>query len=355
MDLNNLIFFTFLIFFGLLSNKYFPKFLNKYSSKLLIDDEIKKPQAFHEKPISVAGGVVMFSSFLIICFYLFLKTKVIYFEYLSFGLLFFSLGFSDDLKLNLKPKLRLILMISFLIILVISNQFYIQNVGIQFLNRLLQIDIFSLFFVCLCFLFIINGSNLIDGYNGLLGIHILIILTNLLLINYFTNNTELAFLIFSVIIILLVFLKYNFPKANIFLGDSGSYFLGAFTALSVIKTSIANPSISPFYFCILLFYLFFEVFFSFIRKIVSEKKSPLFPDSKHLHMLLYKILFKKNKNKYKSNYLVSVIINLIYLILIIPSIFMMNSGLFCKYYSITFFVIYIFLYKLANKKLNQIN
>ena len=354
MNQNNLIFFTFLIFFNLLFYKYFLILLNKINTKLMIDDQFEKPQAFHQHPTSTAGGIGIFISFLIICCYLFLKTKVIYFEYLSFGLLFFSLGFSDDLKLNIKPKLRLILMISFLIILVISNQFYIQNVGIQFLNRLLQIDIFSLFFVCLCFLFIINGSNLIDGYNGLLGIHILIILTNLLLINYFTNNTELAFLIFSVIIILLVFLKYNFPKANIFLGDSGSYFLGAFTALSVIKTSIANPSISPFYFCILLFYLFFEVFFSFIRKIVSEKKSPLFPDSKHLHMLLYKILFKKNKNKYKSNYLVSVIINLIYLILIIPSIFMMNSGLFCKYYSITFFVIYIFLYKLANKKLNQI-
>ena len=46
-------------------------------------------------------------------------------------------------------------------------------------------------------------------------------------------------------------LKYNFPKASIFLGDSGSYFLGAFIAISVINTSTANPTISPFYFCIL--------------------------------------------------------------------------------------------------------
>ena len=147
-----------------------------------------------------------------------------------------------------------------------------------------------------------------------------------------------------------MFLKYNFPKAAVFLGDSGSYFLGSLTAVSVIKTSIANPTISPFYFCILLFYLFFEVFFSFIRKIIIEKKSPLFPDQKHLHMLIYKIFLKKNKSKFKSNYQVSIIINLIYFLLTIPAFFMMNNGIFCKYYSILFFITYLLVYKKTHDK-----
>ena len=42
--------------------------------------------------------------------------------------------------------------------------------------------------------------------------------------------------------------------------------------------------------------------------------------------------------------------NVAYLILLIPAIFMMDSGLFCKYYSIVFFVIYLFAYKVANEK-----
>ena len=42
----------------------------------------------------------------------------------------------------------------------------------------------------------------------------------------------------------------------------------------------------------LLYYLFFEVFFSFIRKFLYEKKNPLIPDKKHLHMLFF---FKKKK------------------------------------------------------------
>ena len=350
MDLNNLILPIILISFSFLFYKYFLFISNKYNFKLLIDDDLKKPQSFHEFAVPTAGGLGIFFSFLILCLYLFLSKQIIYYEFLSFCTLFFILGLLDDLKLNIRPKFRLILMIFFLITLVISNKFYLENTGIDFLNRFLKIDIFALFFVCLCFLFIINGSNLIDGYNGLLGIHSLIILINLFFINYFNGNNDLAFFIFCVILIITVFLKYNFPKATLFLGDSGSYFLGIFIAISAIKTSMTNPSISPFYFCILLFYLFFEVFFSFIRKISIEKKSPLFPDKKHLHMLVYNILNKKINDKLKSNYFVSITINAIYLLLITPAILMMNNGLFCKYYSIVFFLIYIISYKILRRK-----
>ena len=43
-------------------------------------------------------------------------------------------------------------------------------------------------------------------------------------------------------------------------------------------------------------------------------------------------------------------LNSIYLIMIIPAVFMMNSGLFCKYYSILFFLVYYFSYKIVNEK-----
>ena len=352
MDLNNLVLFFVLIGFGLLFYRYFLLILTKYNPKLLVDDQLGKPQAFHEIPISITGGVGIFFSLLIVYFNFFLFKDIIFFEYLSFCTLFFLLGLIDDLKINIKPSIRLSLMIVFLLVLVNYNNFYLEYTGIEALNNWLQSSkIFSLIFICLCFLFVINGANLIDGYNGLLGVHSIIILINLFAINYLNANNDLANLLFFQILILAIFLIFNFPKAKIFLGDSGSYFLGAFIAISAIKTSIENPEISPFYFCILLFYLFFEVFFSFFRKLIREKTSPLVSDQKHLHMLLYKILFKKSKNKLKSNYYVSVIINLIYLILIIPAVFMMKDGMFCKYYSVIFFIIYIFSYKIAYEKI----
>ena len=68
MDLNNLILIFFLIGFGLFFYKYFLLIINKYKPKLLIDDQFTKPQAFHETPISTAGGVCIFFSLLIVYF-----------------------------------------------------------------------------------------------------------------------------------------------------------------------------------------------------------------------------------------------------------------------------------------------
>ena len=348
MDSNNLILFFVLISFGIFFYKYFVFILSKYYPKLLIDNQLSKPQAFHQFPISTAGGAVLFFSFLVVYFDFFILKNISFFVYLSFCTLFFVLGFLDDISLNIKPKIRLGLMVIFLIILVKYNNFYLDNTGINFLNNWIEnSEIFSLIFICLCFLFVVNGANLIDGYNGLLGLHSLIILINLFLVNYLNENSDLANFLFFIIIILTTFLWFNFPKAKIFLGDGGAYFLGALIAISAIKTSVANPTISPFYFCILLFYLFFEVFFSFFRKLI-RKASPLEPDTKHLHMVLYKALLRKNNNKLKSNYSVSIIINIIYLILTIPAILMMDNGMFCKYYSVVFFSAYIFFYKIAN-------
>jgi len=350
MDLNNLIIVFSLGIFSVCFYNYFSLILKKYSKNLLLDDQLDKPQAFHEFPVTTIGGIGIFISFLIIWSYFLLFKNLVFIDYLSFCILFFLLGFADDIKINISPKKRLFLMILFLVLLVKYNNFYIDNTGISYLNNLLNnSEIFSLIFVCLCFLFVINGANLIDGFNGLLGIHSLIILLNLFIINLLNNNSLSELLIFNFFAVL-IFLFFNFPKAKIFLGDGGSYFLGAFVALSAINTSLENPNISPFYFCILLFYLFFEVFFSFFRKLLKEKISPIRPDDKHLHMLLYKYLFKNNNDKIKSNYNVSIIINSIYFVLTIPAILMMGNGLFCKYYSILFFAIYIFSYIVLHRK-----
>ena len=158
------------------------------------------------------------------------------------------------------------------------------------------------------------------------------------------NNENLEFSIFliSQIIMLLSFLLFNFPSAKIFLGDSGAYMFGALTSLNTIITNNLNPKISSFFFCTLLFYLFFEVFFSFFRKL-SQKKSPIYLDNKHLHMLsFYKISVVYGKNK--ANYLNSIIINLLYFVLIIPGLYFLNDPQLSKYWFFTLLLIYSIIY-----------
>ena len=351
MELNNIIFSFLLLFLGYFLNKYLLQFFHRSKSNLLSDNDYKKPQAFHETLTYRLGGTIFFCLLFLSILYLFYSKNIYLPEYISFCSIFFLLGLLDDLKIKFLPKFRLFAMVGSLVVLVILNELYIQKTGLEFLNYLLRIDIFSLIFIILCFLFIINGSNLIDGFNGLLAIHALIIFIVLFAINFINENSELSYILFYIILSTLTFLKFNFPKAQIFLGDGGAYLFGTLIALSIIKTSILNPEISPFFFCILLAYLFFEVFFSFFRKILVVRQSPLLPDRKHLHMNLYKIFLKKNKSKLNSNYLVSIYINSIYLLLIIPAVVFVQNGLFCRYYFFVLFAVYIYLYKILDRKI----
>ena len=267
VELNNIIFAFLLIIFGFFFNRYILSIFKKFNFNLLLDNQFNKPQAFHEDSIPRLGGSTFFFLLIVVFVYLFFSKNIFFTEYISFCTLLFVLGLVDDLKINIAPKFRLLIMIFFLVTSVIYNEFYIEKTGFAFLNYLLEIDIFSLIFICLCFLFIINGSNLIDGFNGLLSIHSLIILSILFYVNLVNKNYDLAYLLFYIILIILIFVKFNFPKAQMFLGDGGAYLLGTLTSISAILTNNITPSISSFFFCILLFYLFFEVFFSFFRKL----------------------------------------------------------------------------------------
>jgi len=353
MDLNNIIFTISLLIIGYFLNQKIVKIFNKSKINILKDDQFKKPQAFHALSTYRLGGLTIFIMMSLAFLYLFFYKEIFFLEFISFCTFFFLLGFTDDLKISIKPKFRLFIMVVFLLFLIIYNELKIDRVSIEYLDNLMKIDIFALFFLCICFLFIVNGSNLIDGFNGLLGIHALIILIILFLINLFNENYNLAYVLFYISLSVIIFLKFNFPKAQIFLGDSGAYLLGTVISISTIMTNNLTPSISSFFFCVLLFYLFFEVFFSFFRKIFYVGQNPLLPDRNHLHMLIYKLLTKKHKEKIDVNYKVSIYINSAYILLIIPSLIFMNSGLFSRWYFFCLLIIYIYFYKTLNKKLNR--
>jgi UDP-N-acetylmuramyl pentapeptide phosphotransferase/UDP-N-acetylglucosamine-1-phosphate transferase len=204
----------------------------------------------------------------------------------------------------------------------------------------------------LCLIFITNGCNFIDGFNGLLIIHTIIILAILYFINFQNNNIDyLRYCILFTIIVCFSLLFYNFPKAKIFLGDGGAYFLGSTISLIVIELSNLNKIISPFFFACILFYIFFEVFFSFFRKIFFLSASPLKPDKKHLHMLLFKFIFSRLKKTEKANYLTSVFVNFFYFFLISPLLFFYKDKIFCQIYFLILLIIYLFSYLyIAEKK-----
>ena len=118
--------------------------------------------------------------------------------------------------------------------------------------------------------------------------------------------------------------------------------MGSVVALNSIITNNLNPNYSSFFFCILLFYLFFEVFFSFLRKVV-QKKSPVHPDSKHLHMLTYKKI-SSIIGKNKGNYINSIIINFVYFLLVLPALIFAKNPVISRYWFFSLILIYLLIY-----------
>jgi len=249
--------------------------------------------------------------------------------------------------LSNSPKIRLMLLL-FSINLIIfifkieTPKFYILN-----LDVLLSKSIFlNIFLLSICFLIVINGSNFIDGYNGLLIGQFFIILVIINFINYYYFNYELLFLGVAFLALSISLLFFNFPKAKLFLGDSGSYLIGGILSYLLIKTSTSTKFlIPPFFFSCIIYYIFFEVIFSFFRKLIIEKKNPLHPDSKHLHMLLFKFLNKKYNND-AANYKTSLSLNLIYILSISPLIFFFENLFLLKIYFFCLLALYTFIYYL---------
>ncbi len=336
---------SFLSIFALISFFIF-LLVSKYSHRIkdgaLLDKDFLKPQAFHEIPVTRSGGIAVIISLSIFFYIYYLLYSEVLYNYIFISYSVFIVGFLDDLRVNIKPFSRLIIMIFLLFTCIFILPIKIMNIDIPFLIPLMSSHMFSSIFVLLCFLFVINGANLIDGFNGLLTFNLIIINIILAYININSGNLEFSILIISQIIILLSFLLFNFPSAKIFLGDSGAYTMGALVGLNAIITNNLNPTISSFFFCTLLFYLFFEVFFSFLRKII-QKKSPIYPDDKHLHMLcFYKIASKYGKNK--GNYLNSIIINIFYLVLIIPGLYFLYDPQLSRYWFFSLLLIYLIIY-----------
>ena len=324
-------------------------FLNSFFRKknFLISTTGDDHQKFASSEIiPLSGGIFIFLG--IIYFY---NINSSFFYIFSFLIL--MLGFFSDLKLFKSAVLRLLAQVSIVIFFVIFTELKIQDTRIFLLDKLLENIFLNYLFVSFCILILINGSNFIDGLNTLnIGYYILICIVFYYLkleglIIYLDN---LLFFIFFVLATIFVINILN----RMFLGDAGSYILGFIFSIVLIETYNLNNSLSPYFIILLLWYPCFETLFSIIRK-NFVKKSPMSPDTNHLHQLILLYIKKKFQiNLYYSNIISANIINLYNAVIFLIStnyisnsqvqIFLILLNLFL--YTAIYFKIYF--YKLKN-------
>ena len=323
-------------------------FLNKLlvNNNLLISLTGDKHQKFTSKSkIPLTGGILLFLNFLY-----FLDQNIL--SFLLFSFLILNLGIFSDLKLLKSAKLRLISQIAVVLFFIIFNNVQINDTRIEYLDKILELNIINYLFVCFCVLIVINGSNFIDGLNTLnLGYYFLIglIILYLNLNQLITlNNIPIEyFLIFLFSVLILNLLN------KVYLGDSGSYLVGFSFSVFLINIYNWNNHISPFFIVLLLWYPCYETLFSIIRKNVL-RKSPLSPDSNHLHQLIYFLIKKTYKQSTLGTNLISAqIINVYNLIIFLIAMnFVSNSSIQVSFiifnvliYTIIYFKTFVYKYK----------
>ena len=194
------------------------------------------------------------------------------------------IGLLDD-KYELAPRVKLAGQLLAALIVIYYGNLQVEYVRLPFSGELLQMGMFSIPITFLWIIGVTNAINLIDGLDGLSAGVSGISLLAMAGMAYLTKDfyvMSLSILLFGAII---GFLPYNFHPAKIFMGDTGSLFLGyMISVLSLL--GFKNITFISFIVPILILGVpISDTLFAIIRRIVKRRPISV-PDKSHLHHCL---------------------------------------------------------------------
>jgi len=136
---------------------------------------------------------------------------------------------------------------------------------------------------------ITNAINLSDGLDGLAGGTSLITISMVALLAYDAGGDEVALIAMAVAGSILGFLRHNTHPARLFMGDTGSQFLGfSLGVLVIVLSQSVNSAMSPLIPLMLLGLPILDTF-AVMGQRLYEKRSPFSPDKNHIHHKLLAI------------------------------------------------------------------
>jgi UDP-GlcNAc:undecaprenyl-phosphate GlcNAc-1-phosphate transferase len=239
----------------------------------------------HSGTIPLVGGIAIYLSIIFYAIF-FDINKFTLFLLIASSLILLA-GVFDDLR-NISPITRLFLQIV-ATLFIISNDFSVTSLG-SYHGYVLHLSSFGYIFTLFSILVLVNATNFIDGIDGLCASLTLVSIISLLIFSNIEVNNNISQLLFFICFSILIFLFFNLgfiKKYKIFLGDSGSTFLGFLLAWILIyfaEEKYIHPS--------LLIWCITIPIFDLLRVIIIRfflKKNPLYPDRIHAHHILFKI------------------------------------------------------------------
>ncbi len=260
---------------------------------------VDRPSArkLHQGDIPLIGGISVFLPMVIV---LQIEPELIANSqiFVFCAACFLLIGLLDD-KLDLSVKLRIILISAISFFLVSYCNIKIQQLGdlMGFGNVIL--NDFEILFNVLAILGAITAFNMVDGLDGLLGGLAIVTLSSFALL--FTFNEQYNLLLFCALIIvsLIPYVCCNLgllpgKKRKVFMGDSGSLFIGFVIFWLLIASTQYNEtsprinSLNPVTMLWLIAIPLMDMVYTMIRRL-RKKQSPFKADREHIHHICHRL------------------------------------------------------------------
>lgn len=259
-------------------------------------DVPKDARRMHSTPIPRLGGLAIFLGFLFAVL-LFAEIDRTLQGILLGAVVIVVLGMIDDI-VPLNALLKFCVQILAALIVVLYGNLRIEtftNPNIFSDNPYIHLDLWSIPITVLWIVAITNAVNLIDGLDGLAVGVSSIASFSLLVIAIIVGEWNMAMVMAALAGACIGFMPYNLNPAKIFMGDTGSTFLGFILATISIQGLFKFYAIVSFAVPFLILGLpIFDTAFAIGRRVLSGK-SPMSPDRGHVHHRLIDMGFNQKQ------------------------------------------------------------
>ena len=237
----------------------------------------------HAHPTPKFGGVAIASGVLLISPFIFPFDKVIG-SYLFASAVMLLLGMIDDVR-GADWKFKSIFSAIAIAVFIFGSDLWITNLGNLFGSGEVYLGDWGIPFTFIAVFGVVNAINLIDGLNGLAcGVSSIAFVAFAVFASVSGNSTVLYLSLCSLGATLGLF-RYNYPRARIFMGDSGTMFIGFSIAVMSIMLTQGEGTITPMVPVIILAVPIYDTLRVFIIRLIN-KRSPFQGDKTHLHHLM---------------------------------------------------------------------
>ena len=243
-------------------------------------DVPKDNRRLHDHPIPRMGGLAIYGAFMI-CVLLLVRPTYQIKGILQGATVIVIAGAIDD-RFNLNPLIKL--MAQFLAAgIAIKHWVYIDALTNFALGQTVYVRAIAVPITFVWIVLCTNAVNLIDGLDGLAASVCSISFITMAVVALILSNTNIAIILLVLGCGCLGFLPYNFNPAKIFMGDSGSQFLGfTFATVSILGLFKLYAAVTLVVPALALAVPIFDTTFAFARRILN-KENPFKADRKHIH------------------------------------------------------------------------